>query len=202
MNIDRILAAIGNPTRVNKFEVDMFGPGNLRIRGIRCIGAQVPGRTITSVAHSELGSAPKRMYPTGLDYDGQQIALTFICSNQFEERRAVELWQEMIYSSTYGLNYPDQYHGHLEIRQLDGDMEPVYTIRLNEAWPGIIAPQTLDATAATFQQLAVTFNYTNWSSEFENVHTGILGGLFNKAKRKLKSKVKRKIEKGISNLYS
>ena len=113
----------------------------------------------------------------------------------------MERWQEAIYSSTYGLNYPEEYHGTIEITQLDGDMEPVYTVKLNEAWPSVIAPQTLDATAGTFQQLGVTFNYTSWSSEFENVQTGILGGLFNKAKRKLKSKVKRQVEKKVTDWY-
>ena len=202
MNIDRIISSIGNPTRVNKFDVNIFASkAGVRIRGIRCINAQLPGRTITSVMHSESGSAPKRSYPTGLDYDGQIIALTFLCDNQFEERRAMERWQEAIYSSTYGLNYPEEYHGTIEITQLDGDMEPVYTVKLNEAWPSVIAPQTLDATAGTFQQLGVTFNYTSWSSEFENVQTGILGGLFNKAKRKLKSKVKRQVEKKVTDWY-
>ena len=164
MNINRILRTIGAPATVNKFEVDIFATyAGIRIRGIRCIGASIPGRTITSVAYGPQGSGPKTMYPTGLDYDGQIIALTFLCDNTFEERRAMEKWQEIIYSSRYGLNYPDNYHGEVKIRQLDRDMLPIYSVTLNEAWPSIISPQTLDATAGTFQQLAVTFNYTTLS---------------------------------------
>ena len=193
---------VKDPTRINKFEVDIFATGaGVRLRGVRCVGAQIPGRTITAVPFGEQGNGPKRMYPTALDYDSQVITLVFLCDNQFEERRAMELWQENIYNKTYGLNYFEQYMGRMVIKQLDRDMEPVYTVELNEVWPGVIAPQQLDAASAEFQRLSVTFNYTSWSSEFENVHTGILGGLFNKAKRKLKSKIKRKIEKGVTDLY-
>ena len=202
MNIKRIIATIGAPTTTNKFDVDIYaGASGIRIRGIRCINAQLPGRTITTAAFAERATGPKTMFPTGLDYDGQTIAMTFLCDNQFEERRAMERWQEMIYSSRYGLNYPDNYHGEIHIRQLDRDMEPVYSVMLHGAWPQAIAPQALDATANTFQQLSVTFNYETWSSRFENVHTGILGGLFNKAKRRIKSRIKRKIDSKVSDWY-
>ncbi len=65
----RVLAAIGNPARQNRFSVDVFATqAGIRIRGIRCITATIPGRAITTTQFGEMGSGPKRAYPTGLDY--------------------------------------------------------------------------------------------------------------------------------------
>ena len=191
----RVLAAIGNPARQNRFSVDVFATqAGIRIRGIRCITATIPGRAITTTQFGEMGSGPKRAYPTGLDYDGQAIALTFICDDQFIERQAIEAWQESIYNRRYGLNYPEEYYGTMKINQLDRNDAPIYSVELHEVWPQGMVAQELNMTSSAFQTFTVNFNYRTWSSQFENVPSGILGGLFQKTKRKIGSRIRSKLE--------
>ena len=195
MKPERILAAIGDPARQNRFEVDIFANrSGVRIRGIRCINAIIPGRSLTTAQFGELGSGPKRSYPTGLDYAGQVIALTFICDTQFIDRRAIEAWQENIFNKRYGLNYPEEYYGTMTIRQLDRQDRTIYTVNLHEVWPQGIVAQDLNMASGAIQTFTVNFNYRTWSSQFENIPSGILGGIFQKAKRRFGSRILNRIE--------
>ena len=54
--------------------------------------------------------------------------------------------------------------------------------------------QTLDASASnTPQTFTANFAFRTWSSSFENSPSGILGSLFRKVSRKVKTKVRKKL---------
>jgi hypothetical protein len=82
----------------------------------------------------------------------------------------------------------------MKINQLDRNEAPIYSVELHEVWPQGMVAQELNMTSSAFQTFTVNFNYRTWSSQFENVPSGILGGLFNKAKRKVGSRIRSKLE--------
>ena len=112
----------------------------------------------------------------------------------FEDKQTFELWQQYIHDEGYGFQYQDDYTGSIKIRQMGQDNLAVYEVELHEAFPQNIQEQTLDATASDIQTFTVSVAFRSWSSSFENSPSGLLGGLFNKYKRKITSKVKTKVE--------
>ena len=198
MKINRFMANINDVARQNRFEVDLFAlSGAIRVRGIRCIAATLPGRTLKLQPHAENQVGPLTPYVTGIDNDGGQIALTFICDDQFTERQAVEAWMQNIYDATYGLNYPERYYGTIQIRQLGRDDLPIYEVELHDVFPSGITAQTLSMESGVPQTLTVNFAYRTWSSSFDNLPSSFLGALFQKSKRRIFSRVRKKIEDKI-----
>ena len=82
----------------------------------------------------------------------------------------------------------------MEIKQLDAAHNIIYEVELHEVFPLGILEQTLDASAAnTPQTFTANFAFRTWSSSFENSPSGILGSLFRKVSRKVKTKVRKKL---------
>ena len=56
----------------------------------------------------------------------------------------LELWQEYMYGEEYSMRYPKDFYGNVIIRQMDRGDDPIYEVELHEAFPQVIAAQTLD----------------------------------------------------------
>ena len=196
MNINRFMGAhIDNMVRQNKFEVEILCPKvGIRSRGLRCTNITLPGKQVVFSEFSEYGGGPMRKHPNKVDYGGGSVTMTFMCDHTFEDKQIFELWQGYIYDEAYGFQYQDDYTGTIKIVQMGQDNNAVYDCTLHEAWPQNLQEQTLDASASEMQTFTVTVSFRSWSSSFENSPSGLLGGLFNKHKRKLKTKIKQKIE--------
>ncbi len=195
MKINRFMANIDNMARQNMFEVDIYCPNiDLRLRGIRCQKAVLPGKTFEVAPFNEISSGPNRSYITGVKFT-QDIALTFICDNHFEDKMKLELWQQYMYADDYSMRYPKDFYGNVIIRQMDRGDDPIYEVELHETFPQVIAAQTLDMTSSAVQTFDVTFGYRTWVSSFEYPpENSILGAIFKRNKRRIISKVRRKLE--------
>ncbi len=209
MKINRFMSHIDTMARQNRFEVDIFCPAiNLRLRALRCKNAVLPGKNMTVEPFSEMGTGPVRQYLKGVEYV-QDIVLTFICDNTFEDKQGIEAWQQYMYGDDYSLRYPlgfkaegsmfgqmsTGYTGTVIIRQMDRGDNVIYEVELLEAFPQSIAAQNLDMASSEIQTFDVTFNYRTWYSAFENEAAGsILGAMFQKGIKKIKSKVRTTIE--------
>ena len=193
MNINRFMSAhIDNMTRTNRYEVAIHGPSGIRSRGMRCTNITMPGKQVVFAETTEYGGGPMTKHANKVDYGGGLVTMTFMCDHTFEDKQKMELWQSMIYDEGYGLQYPDNYTGSVRITQMGMDDLPVYEVELHDAWPQNIQEQTLDSTTGDIQSFTAGIAFRSWSSSFENSPGGLLGGLFNKYKRKLGSRVKRK----------
>ena len=190
-------AHMDNMVRQNKYEVEIHGPVGIRSRGMRCTNVVLPGKQIVFAESTEYGGGPMRKHPNKVDYGGGIVNMTFMCDHTFEDKQQIELWQSYIYDDGYGYQYPDDYTGSVTITQLGQDNIPVYEVTLHDCWPQNIGEQTLDSTSSEIQTFNCGFAFRTWSSSFENSPSGLLGGLFNKFKRKLKSKVDRKIDEEL-----
>jgi len=195
--------------RKNKFEVELFAPAlNLRIRGLRCRTVTTPGRDLEIDSFRVIPAGWAKHTVKGVSYT-QEVTLNFMLDSTFEDHQKIELWQQYIYDDEdgYSMRYPknstkngeEGYLGTIIIRQLDQSGAPIYEVTLEDAFPTKLAGLSFDAGgAAEFQTFDVTFNYRTWHSSYENSPAGtILGSLFQKASRKLKSKVRAKVEDKI-----
>ena len=195
------MANIDNMARQNMFEVDIFCPAiDLRLRGIRCQKAVLPGKSFEVVPFNEISSGPNRSHITAVRFP-QDIALTFLCDTHFEDKLKIELWQEFMYGEDYSIRYPKHgpngpgYEGKVIIRQMDKSDLPIYEVELLEAFPQVMAAQTLDMTSAAVQTFDVTFGYRTWYSSFEYPpENSILGAIFRQSKRRITSKIRKRLE--------
>ena len=195
MNINRFMKAhIDGMPRLNKFDVEIYGPQGIRSRGIRCTAVNLPGRQVTSNEFTEYGGAPMYKYPTRVDYAGGKVDMTFMCDHTMEDRQKFELWQSFIYDEVYQMNYPEDYEGTMKITQLGQDNLPIYSVELLNCFPDSIGDISLDAGSGELVTFQVSMAFRSWVSSYENSPSGLLGGLFNKYSRKLKSKVSSKVE--------
>ena len=196
MHINRFMGShIDDMARQDRFSVEIHGPAGIRSRGIRCTNIEMPGKQIITQEFSEYGGGPMRKYPSKVDYGGGAIALTFMMDTTFEDKQKIELWQSYVHDEAFGFQYPEDYWGEIKIQQEGRDGNSIYEVVLHEAWPQSIDTQALDSSASsTIQTFSASFVYRTWSSSYENSPSGLLGGLFKKFSRKIKTKASSKIE--------
>jgi hypothetical protein len=170
--------------------------GGISIRGIRCTNITLPGRSFITTPHTEYAGGPKTNRIQGIDYEGGQLQMTFMCDETFDDKNKIELWQQMIYDDAFQYSYYNDYIGHIEIVQQARNKQPIYSVKLYEAFPTSIQAQNLDAAGgAALQTFTCSFAYRTWSSNFKNGSGGLLGGLFNKVSGKINTKIDQKLDK-------
>ena len=203
MNITRFMTHLDQMARQNRFEVEIFAPAiQLRMRGVRCTKAVMPGKTFEVESFKPVPAGWAKHQIKGVTYP-QEITLSFMLDSTLEDRQKIELWQQYMYGEDYSMRYPKNdsdgsekgYLGTVVIRQLDKGGSPIYEVILEDAFPQALSNLSLDAGSSEIQNFDVTFNYRTWHSSYENSPAGsVLGALFQKAGRKLKSKVRQKAE--------
>lgn len=195
MRISRFMKAhMDDMARTNRFKVEIHGPMGIRMRGIRCTGVSIPGRTISTNTHTINQAGPPREHPSSVDYGGK-VDLTFMLDTTFEDHQKIAMWNSYIYDEAWGFRYPEEYWGTVKITQFDRQDWPIYEVELLEAWPSSFGELTYDSAGeGAIQTFSCTIQYRTWLSSYENSPSGLLGGLFKKVSRKLGTKVKSKIE--------
>lgn len=194
MHINRFKNHIDSMARSDRFNVEIRASKiDLRSRGLRVSEVNIPGKTMEVQRHGFGGGMPDRPYITGITYENE-VTMKFLLDTSMEDKQLMELWQSYMFDDDYNLQYPDHYHGQVIIEQLGVDNIPVYSVELHEAFPTVVTGLTMSAGSTEVQTFDVTFNYRTWSSSFENSPSGLLGGLFNKKMRKIRSKLDNKIQ--------
>ena len=192
MNINRFLNHMDSMGRKDRFNIEIRGPQNIRSRGLRCTTVSTPGKTMVTTGKNFGGASPERQYLTGIEYENK-VTATFMLDTTYEDKQMMELWQSNMYDEVYNLQYPENYHGSVKIEQLGVDNIPIYSVELHEAFPTNVTGVGFSASEPAVQTFDVEFTFRTWSSSFENSPSGLLGGLFYKKMRKLRSKADRKI---------
>ena len=193
MNINRFLNHMDSMGRKDRFNIEIRCPQiNIRSRGLRCTAVSTPGKTMVTTGKNFGGATPERQYLTGIEYENK-VTATFMLDTTYEDKQMMELWQSYMYDELYNLQYPENYHGSVKIEQLGVDNIPIYSVELHEAFPTNVTGVGFSASEPAVQTFDVEFTFRTWSSSFENSPSGLLGGLFKKKMRKLRSKADRKI---------
>ena len=134
-----------------------------RYLALQCETAELPGKTL--MTHDAKVYGPTFKVPYMSQYGDTN--LTFICTNDFYERKLFERWLEAINpTDTNNLRYAKgektRYMTNIKIIQYDDFIKQIFAIELIDAFPIGIAAQPLSWAEDTFHRLSVQFAYQKY----------------------------------------
>lgn len=139
-----------------------------RYLGLQCENAELPGRTLQTFDAKVYGPTFKVPYTSQYS----DTTLTFICTNEFYERKLFERWIESINpTDTYNLRFPKgeegpsggtRYLSNIKVIQYDDFIRQIFAVELIDAFPIGIASQQLSWSEEGFHRLSVQFAYQKY----------------------------------------
>ncbi|AWY10184.1 baseplate tail tube protein [Vibrio phage VP-1] len=168
---DAISDAIKNGFRVVSI---LNGDGIEARRGLQimCSSTELPGVNIDTIDVKQGGPSFKIASGTSKS----DIQFNFLISADCFEKNTLDLWRKVIFDSdTRKVAYYDDYKVDIQIEVLDVKDRVVYSINLEDAYPILLSPITLNKRAVDeMMQYRCTFTYAK-VSEFTQSQ-GILSG--------------------------
>lgn len=140
------------------------GSALTRYLALQCETASLPGKSLMTSDVDIYGPTFKVPYKTQLDGDMQ---FSFICTNEFYERKLFEKWIESINpQNTYNMRYQKdektRYSCDITIIQYDEFIKQIYSVKLIDAFPIAVAPMQLSWGDEGFHRLNVNFTYRKY----------------------------------------
>jgi hypothetical protein len=152
-----------------------------RYLALQCESAELPGKSLQTADVKIYGPTFKVPYQTQYT----DTTLTFICTNEFYERKLFERWTEAIMpTDTNNLRYPKdeetRYLTNIKIVQYDDFVRQVFAVELIDAYPIAISPQTLSWSEDGFHRLSVQFAYQKYRVIYQGNYdiVGLAASLF------------------------
>ena len=153
--------------RPNRFDVLIPVPLGLiqyvrstRQLTMRCEATELPGRTIATGSTKIYNIEEK--YPYQTTYS--DISLTFIVSDDMNEKKFFDAWLDWINPSNGSMNmkYKTEYAVPITVYQYDLQNKISYSAQLLDAFPVSTNGMSLDWSSDGSHKLTVTFAYTRW----------------------------------------
>lgn len=146
-------------------------PSTSRYLALQCESAELPGRTLTTADVKIYGPTFKVPYQTQYG----DTTLTFLCTNDFFERKLFDRWMEAIHpSDTNNLRFPkgqtSRYMTNIKIIQYDDFIKQIYAVELIDAFPIGVAPQALSWGEDGFHRLQIQFAYQKLRVQYEGTY--------------------------------
>ena len=140
-----------------------------RYLALQCETAELPGRTLMTQEAKVYG--PKYKVPYQSQYN--EMTLTFLCTNEFWERKLFDRWIEAIMPSDtnnmrYAKDEATRYMTPIKVIQYDDFIKQIYAVELVDAFPIGISAQPLSWSEDGFHRLSVQFAY----QRYKPVYTG------------------------------
>jgi len=131
-----------------------------RYLALQCETAELPGRTLNSQSVKIYG--PTFMVPFQTQFT--ETTLTFICTNEFYERKLFDNWLNCIMPlDTNNLRYSKgtetRYLTNIKIIQYDDFIKQIYAVELMDAFPIGVATQPLSWGEDGFHRVSIQFAY-------------------------------------------
>ena len=142
-----------------------------RYLALQCEAAELPGRTI--MTHEAKIYGPTYKVPYQSQFGDGSMTLTFLCTNEFWERKLFDRWLEDINpSDTNNVRFPKdeatRYMTPIKVIQYDDFIKQIYAVELMDAYPIGISSQALSWADDNFHRLQVQFAY----QKYKPVYTG------------------------------
>jgi len=139
-----------------------------RYLALQCETAELPGRTTATADVKIYGPTFKVPYQTQYT----DTSLTFLCTNDFYERKLFDRWMECIHpSDTNNLRFPkgstSRYLTNIKIIQYDEFIKKIFAVELIDAFPIGIAPQALNWGEEGFHRLSIQFAYQRYRPVYD-----------------------------------
>ena len=138
-----------------------------RYLALQCESAELPGKSLQTADVKIYGPTFKVPYQTQY----QETTLTFLCTNDFYERKLFDAWLESIHpSDTNNMRFPkgtgkgDGYMVDLKVIQYDDFIKQIYAVQMIDAFPVGIASQPLNWGEDGFHRLSVQFAYQKYKT--------------------------------------
>ena len=134
-----------------------------RYLSLQCENTELPGKTLNTADVKIYGPGFKVPYQTNFS----ETSFTFLCTNDFYERKLFEKWMECIMpSDTNNLRFPrgnnSRYLTNIKIVQYDEFIKQIYAVELIDAYPIGIAAQPLSWSEENFHRISVQFAYQKY----------------------------------------
>jgi hypothetical protein len=157
-------------------------PSISRYLALQCESAELPGKTLATADVKIYGPTFKVPYQTQYG----DTSFTFLCTNDFFERKLFDRWTEAIMpSDTNNLRFPKgqstRYMTNIKIIQYDEFIKQIYAIELIDAFPIGISPQSLSWSDENFHRLQIQFAYQKYRVIYDGTYdlaaaaTAVLG---------------------------
>lgn len=177
-------------------------PSITRYLSLQCENAELPGKSLITADEKIYGPTFKIPYQTQYS----DMNLTFLCTNEFYERKLFDRWMESIMpSDTNNLRYArgtnSRYLTNIKIIQYDDFIKQIYAVELVDAYPIAISPQPLNWAEDNFHRLSVQFAY----SHYKPLYTGsydVVGAVAELVGNGLGTSVTNPIFTGYQNLLT
>ena len=158
-----ITADINSITGHGREETRTSNPAISRYLALQCESAELPGKTLLTQDVKIYGPGFKVPYQTQYT----ETTLTFVCTNEFYERKLFERWMEAIMpTDTNNLRYSKdeqtRYMTNIQIIQYDDFIKKIFIIELLDAFPISIASQPLSWSEEGFHRVSVQFTYQKY----------------------------------------
>ena len=142
-------------------------PGNLlpdpRDISILCESVSLPGRQISTIDYIAERQGIKVPYSV----INEDVSMTFLLTNDYFIKKMFDAWSTGIFDvEKYRAGYKKDFVTDIVIQQLDQNNVPVYSVRLEGAFPTTISAINLDNNSEnTIQKMTVTMSYENYIPE-------------------------------------
>jgi hypothetical protein len=138
-------------------------PSISRYLALQCESAELPGKSLLTQDVKIYGPSFKVPYQTQY----QETTLTFLCTNEFYERKLFERWLEAIMpTDTNNLRFAKEeetrYMTNIQIIQYDEFIKKIFVIELIDAFPLGISSQPLSWSEESFHRVSVQFTYQKY----------------------------------------
>lgn len=146
-----------------------YNPSISRYLALQCEAAELPGKTLSTQPVTIYG--PHFEVPYLASYP-ESTSLTFICTNEFYERKLFDKWLEAITpNDTNNMRFAKgkdtSYMTNIKIVQYDDFIKQIYAVELIDAFPKGISPQPLSWSDDGFHRLTVQFSYQKYRTIYE-----------------------------------
>lgn len=145
-------------------------PSVSRYLALQCETAELPGKTLQTAEMKVYG--PIFKVPYQVQYN--DASFTFLCTNQFFERKLFDRWMEAIMpTDTNNLRYSKddanqtRYMTNIKIIQYDDLIKQIYAVELMDAFPIGVAPQPLNWSEDGFHRLTIQFAYQKYKTIYD-----------------------------------
>lgn len=168
---DAIGSVLGANQESGPNSTNYGGSSISRYLALQCEAAELPGKSLLTSEAKIYGPVFKVPYQTQYT----ETTLTFLCSNEFYERKLFERYMEAIMPhDTNNLRFPrgreTRYYTNITIIQYDEFIKKIYSVELRDAYPVAIAAQPLSWADDGFHRLSVQFAYQRYITKYDGAY--------------------------------
>jgi hypothetical protein len=175
-----------------------------RYLALQCESAELPGKTLNTADAKVYGPTFKVPYQSQYT----DTSLTFLCTNEFYERKLFDRWMEAIMpTDTNNLRFPKdeetRYMTNIKIIQYDEFIKQIYAVELIDAFPIGIASQQLTWTDDNVHRLTVQFAYQKYRTIYDGTYdlTQAAAALFGLQGEKLMSGLGKNVDQKLGRIF-